>query len=95
MRPHAGASFVPPTSRPFRALTREERDACRDLIRQGSAAAREERQLAGVMDELRSLPTKHAVGLRAEMASTAAAVAKTRAGVDTSLRRIFRSGVDI
>lgn len=35
------------------------------------------------------------VGLRSEMASTAAALSKVRSGVDSSLRRIFRSGVDI
>jgi chromosome segregation ATPase len=71
------------------------RAAAAGLKRLGSNTARDESKLGGVMDELRSLPSKQAVGLRSEMAGTAAELSKVRGGVDSALRRIFRSGVDI
>jgi len=48
-----------------------------------------------VLDDLRSLPSKQALGLRDEVAVTAAQFGKVRSGVDGALRKIFRAGVAI
>mmetsp|Transcript_19698 Transcript_19698/g.31902 ORF Transcript_19698/g.31902 Transcript_19698/m.31902 type:complete len:253 (-) Transcript_19698:66-824(-) len=65
------------------------------LKRLGSVTAREESKVAGVMDELRLLPSKQAMGLLSEMAGTAASLSKVRGGVDSTLTVIHRNGVNI
>ena len=62
---------------------------------QGGRNARDERFATDVLDDLRSLPSKQALGLRDEVATTAAQFGKVRSGVDGALRKIYRAGVAI
>ena len=62
---------------------------------QGAANAKDESKATLVLDELRSLPSKHALSLRTKVADASAALRTIRGGVDDALRKAFRAGVEI